>query len=98
MTDQLRALLPWWPAVAVPVLVIGVIVLVVQQVALSNQLVDLRRDMGGLATEVVLLQQEVRQLRRTLGDMTEVGAPRGKARQTKRAKAKRRKATSGRTQ
>lgn len=72
-----------------PVLVIGIVVLVVQQVALSNQLVDLRRDVGGLATEIVLLQQEVRQLRRAIGDQTDVAPPpRAKA----KAKARNRRA------
>jgi len=87
MIERIRGWLEWWPAVAVPVLVVGVVLLVVQQVALSNQLVDLRRDLNGVASELVLLQQEVRELRRSVDDV-EVPAPRGRVRKAK-AKAKR---------
>ena len=85
MNERIRVWLEWWPAVAVPVLVVGVVTLVVQQLALSSQLVDLRRDLGGIATELVLLQQEVRELRR------DVDAPKSNAaRKAGRSKAKRR--------
>ncbi len=86
MDERMRGWLDWWPAVAVPVLVVGVVILVVQQLALSNQLVDLRRDLGGLTTELVLLQQELRDLRRAVDESREV---RNRPRRPARGKAKR---------
>lgn len=60
---RLRGLLEFWPAVGVPVLIVSAVVLAQQQQALSQQLIDVRRDIGVLASEVGQLRQELTTLR-----------------------------------
>ncbi|MEN0061850.1 MAG: hypothetical protein AAGA48_06835 [Myxococcota bacterium] len=88
MVERIQELLQWWPAVGVPVLVVGVLVLTVQQWTLSTQLIELRRDVNGLATEVVLLQQEVRQLRRANEDAVSSEANASRAKRPARNKSR----------
>ncbi|HHO54009.1 MAG TPA: hypothetical protein ENK18_24845 [Deltaproteobacteria bacterium] len=67
----LRGMLEFWPAVGVPVLIVSAVVVVLQQQALSQQLISVRRDVGMLTAEVGKLRQELGMLRNSQRRLSE---------------------------